>query len=74
MQKKIFSVLVQVVIVISAMGFLTVVNADESAPLALVEGVSYDFGTVLEGSNVLHDFVIKNKGDADLEIVKVKSG
>jgi len=74
MRKKFFFVLVQVVIVISAMGFLTVVHADESAPLAFVEGVLYDFGTVLEGNDVLHDFVIKNKGDADLEIVKVKSG
>ena len=74
MQKKNFFVLVQIVIMISAMGALTVVHADESAPSAFVEGMSYDFGTKFEGIDVIHDFMIKNKGDADLEIVKVKTG
>ncbi len=78
MQKKNFFALVQIVIMISVMGALTVVYADEGAdegvPSAFVEGISYDFGTVLERINVIHDFVIKNKGDADLEIVKVRTG
>ena len=34
----------------------------------------YDFGRVVEGTEVLHDFVIQNKGDADLYVKRVKSG
>jgi hypothetical protein len=80
MQKRIFITLVQVVIAISLMGVLTTVHADEGEPAdvgvpsAFIEGISYDFGTSLEGIDIVHEFIIKNKGDADLEIVKVKSG
>jgi len=34
----------------------------------------YDFGRVVEGTEVLHDFVIQNKGDADLYVKRIKSG
>jgi len=34
----------------------------------------YDFGRVVEGTEVLHDFVIQNKGDGDLHIKRIKSG
>ena len=74
MQKRIFITLVQVVIAISVMGAMTTVHAVEGVPSAFIEGISYDFGTALEGIDVIHEFTIKNKGDADLEIVKVKSG
>lgn len=34
---------------------------------------SYDFGTVEQGTKVIHDFKFKNKGDADLIITDVKT-
>jgi hypothetical protein len=35
---------------------------------------SFDFGSVYEGNDVFHDFIIKNEGTADLKIINVKSG
>jgi hypothetical protein len=46
---------------------------DDNA-VAVLASDSYDFGTVYEGNNVFHDFIIKNEGTADLKIIKVKSG
>jgi hypothetical protein len=34
----------------------------------------YTFPTVLDGTEVTHDFVIQNKGDAELVIEKVRTG
>ncbi len=35
---------------------------------------TFDFGSVYEGNDVFHDFIIKNEGTADLKIYNVKSG
>ena len=35
---------------------------------------AYEFDTVLEGTPVLHEFVIQNKGTADLDVKKVSGG
>lgn len=48
--------------------------ADQPAPKAVVETDGHDFGTVLEGNDVIHEFVIKNTGDAPLAIKDVRSG
>lgn len=56
------------------MGGTSPVQADGGAPLAVVENSHFDFGAVYEGVDVFHDFIIQNKGDADLEITDVKAG
>ena len=43
-------------------------------PVAVVESNSFAFPPPFDGTDVVHDFVIKNKGDADLNIVDVKAG
>lgn len=55
-------------------GSLSPVQADEGTPVAVVVNGEFDFGAVYEGVDVVHDFVIQNKGDADLEIKDVKAG
>ena len=40
----------------------------------VVDKSSFDFGDVWVGEQVNHTFVIKNAGDAELEIVKVQPG
>lgn len=45
-----------------------------SAPTASVRQQHYDFGTIFEGTEVNHVFIIGNTGTAHLEINKVKSG
>ncbi|RMF81109.1 MAG: DUF1573 domain-containing protein [Nitrospirae bacterium] len=44
-----------------------------AGPHVAVEAPVYDFGTVLQGDKVVHRFVVKNTGDATLEIHKVKT-
>jgi len=46
----------------------------EGAPVAVVEEATFEFPSVYDGVDVVHDFVIKNKGDADLTILDVKAG
>ena len=53
----------------------------EAAPVVMDAGAhavlatdSFDFGSVYEGNDVFHDFIIKNEGTADLKIINVKSG
>ncbi|MFP4226458.1 MAG: hypothetical protein ACLFRF_06990 [Desulfobacterales bacterium] len=48
--------------------------AEQAAPNAVAPTESYQFGTVLEGNDVIHDFVIQNKGDALLDIENVRTG
>lgn len=49
-------------------------HAGEGKPVALAEIDTYDFGKVFEGSDVTHAYIIKNTGDADLEIQSVHAG
>lgn len=44
------------------------------SPLASVVNSTYTFEKVLEGQEVLHDFIVKNEGDAVLKIDNVKAG
>jgi hypothetical protein len=41
--------------------------------VALPEPV-YEFAPVIEGYYVEHDFIVRNQGDAPLEILKVQTG
>ena len=42
-------------------------------PMAHVPALRYEFAPVMEGKEVMHDFVVQNKGSAPLEIQKVKT-
>ncbi len=44
------------------------------SPSAFVPEDVYDFNKVVDGTQVVHDFIIQNKGDAPLKINKVKTG
>ena len=43
-------------------------------PTVLIPESRYTFSPVLDGTEVTHDFVIQNKGDAPLAIEKVRTG
>ncbi len=47
---------------------------DESQPSAFFPETIYEFSAVLDGNNVVHDFVIQNKGNATLKVNEVKTG
>ena len=44
------------------------------APSAHVPNPTYTFEKIVEGKEVVHDFIVKNKGTATLDIIKVKPG
>jgi hypothetical protein len=44
------------------------------APKAQLPSDVYDFGTVYEGPDVFQNIVIKNTGDADLNITRIRGG
>jgi len=43
------------------------------SPSALIVQHIYEFAPVVDGTEVVHDYVIQNKGSATLEIQKVKT-
>ncbi|MGD8779783.1 MAG: DUF1573 domain-containing protein [Ignavibacteria bacterium] len=49
------------------------INAQEKSPKIVIEDDSHDFGEINEGIVVTHNYIIKNLGDAVLDIAKVKA-
>jgi hypothetical protein len=72
MTKRIFSMMMITVLAVFCVA--TTVQADEGMPRAVFDSEVYAFDPVYEGADVVHDFIIQNKGDADLEITDVKAG
>jgi hypothetical protein len=48
--------------------------AADSAPRALLPESEYNFGKVVEGTQVQHEFLLKNQGKGSLQILKVEAG
>jgi hypothetical protein len=45
-----------------------------ASPSAFIAKPIYEFEPVVDGTQVVHNYVIQNKGDEILEIQKVKTG
>ena len=52
----------------------TVTSPPTGRPIAIVENTLYTFPAVMEGEEVVHDFVFRNAGDAPLIIEQVNAG
>ena len=48
--------------------------ASQDIPVVQIPEPKYDFGEVVEGSEVIHDFKIMNTGKAELQIEQVRPG
>ncbi|MFZ5571427.1 MAG: hypothetical protein ACOZF0_13585 [Thermodesulfobacteriota bacterium] len=44
------------------------------SPLVQLKEPVYKFEPVLEGKEILHDFIVQNKGTAELDILRVQPG
>jgi hypothetical protein len=55
-----------------AMGLST--NTPIPGPRAVVSESVFEFQPVIEGSQIVHDFIIENRGDSPLAIPHLKSG
>ena len=47
---------------------------NDAAPSVFFPETHYEFSPVLENATVVHDFVIQNKGNATLNVDRVKTG
>jgi hypothetical protein len=47
---------------------------NDAAPSVFFPETRYEFPPVLEDAKVVHDFVIQNKGNATLNVERVKTG
>ena len=56
---------------LAAVGFSA---QEEAAPAAYFPQTLYEFSPVLDGAQVVHEFIIQNKGKAPLSIERVKTG
>ena len=45
-----------------------------AGPHAQLDETTFDFGEVMEGSSVSHDFKVKNTGTEELQITQVRPG
>ena len=50
------------------------VVAATAVPVADWPELQFVFDPVVEGTDVVHDFIVRNTGEADLEIQRVKTG
>ena len=73
-----FKTLLSMTVVVFVLGTLSLAYAEtpvqNKAPKILFPESTHEFETVLDGAEVTHDFVVKNEGDAPLEIQKVRTG
>ena len=64
-----------VMLVVIALGIAAAASAqDEAKPTILIEEKRFDFGEIYEQDRYRHEFTVKNTGNADLKIEKVKPG
>jgi hypothetical protein len=47
---------------------------NNTEPSVFLPATSHEFAAVLEGTKVVHDFIIQNKGTAELKVEQVKTG
>jgi hypothetical protein len=47
---------------------------NDAQPSALFPATSYEFSPVLDGTKVVHEFVLQNKGKAPLKVERVRTG
>lgn len=73
MKHKLIVVCFSLVFILGSFG-LSLSGDEQGRPNAVIKDNSYEFEPVLDGTLIVHDFVVLNKGSAALEIEKVETG
>jgi hypothetical protein len=60
-------------IIVAAVLWTQHVFGIHNLPVAVISETDYRFTPVLEGNDIVHDFVVQNTGDAPLSIINVRS-
>lgn len=56
-----------------ALESVKIATASPNVPLAVMQDFVHEFSPVVEGTQIVHDFIVQNKGNAPLIIEKVKT-
>lgn len=72
--KKRFTVLFLSLIFAISLSSVSYGGAEDDRAKAAISDNVFEFKPVLDGAEVIHDFVIKNTGNAVLEIEKIETG
>jgi len=72
MKKTIIMLIVGYMMTASVTGYAS--DSAASGPQAFLSEGIYEFQPVVEGTHIVHDFILQNRGDEILEIVKIESG
>lgn len=73
MKSKCAGISLGLVLMVAAVCFGSAGGASE-APLAVALDPIFQFKPVVDGEEVVHDFIIQNRGTAELEIQRVQTG
>jgi hypothetical protein len=74
MRRTITSVVALLTVLSFLVGPLALAQDNDLKPEIFVPQLRHDFGKVFEQEKYVHDFVVKNRGKADLIIERVKPG
>ncbi|MBR9985607.1 MAG: hypothetical protein KFF68_06820 [Desulfosarcina sp.] len=74
MASKPLSWIIALSMVWAPFGCLADQSQSPQGPSAFLPVSIYEFAPVVEGTQVVHEFILQNRGDAPLEIIKIDSG
>jgi hypothetical protein len=74
MKLKLMMMASVLVLLLPLAGFAAGTAEEGAKPSVAVLEPVYEFDEVVDGSQVIHDFIVRNTGDAPLDITKVKPG
>ncbi len=74
MKKRLKGILCQCLVLMVWVGLTQAAGEKEAVPVIEIEAPTHDFHQVTQGKAVKHDFRVFNRGNAPLEIKKVKPG
>lgn len=72
--KILFAVLALAVVAAFAFSAFAQGKPTGKAPKAVVDKKTVNLGDVIEGQDIDYTFVLKNKGDAELQVLSVRPG
>ena len=62
------------ILLLTQAGFAKETDQAKNQPVLQILESTYKFESITEGKEILHDFTIKNTGDALLEVLRVRPG
>jgi hypothetical protein len=72
--QSVIKITLSAVVLMIAVGGAWADQAGQPSPKLVIGETAYSFDPVVDGTLVTHDFVVRNEGEAVLNIQKVKTG